>query len=196
MGGSSIFRSSPRVPAEEQHKARRSHRPRHARGDDFCEGWHPQKAQGCVLWCAGTRPQKAKGSEAAPAAAKRTQKKEPGSPGCSSRTRDGANSRDTQHEAQEMPPSPALGAPARVKGLLVQKLARPINLMRFCSQGLLSARRGAALQREHTGGSWKPGGFGTAQPAVKAGPDPSVVPPRPARPTPQNQARPEPTKRT
>lgn len=50
--------------------------------------------------------------------------------------------------------------------------------MRFCSQGLLSARRGAALQREHTGGSWKPGGFGTAQPAVKAGPDPSVVPPK------------------
>lgn len=51
-------------------------------------------------------------------------------------------------EAPELPPSPALCAPARLKALLVQELARPINLMRFCSQGPLSAKKGTVLQSE------------------------------------------------
>lgn len=51
-------------------------------------------------------------------------------------------------EAPELPPSPALCAPAQLKALLVQELARPINLMRFCSQGPLSAKKGTALRSE------------------------------------------------
>ena len=61
------------------------------------------------------------------------------------------------------PPCPSTG-----EGLLVQKLARPINLMRFCSQGLLSARKGTALQSERAGGSGKLRGFGTVKHAGKA----------------------------
>lgn len=41
---------------------------------------------------------------------------------------------------------PCPACPSTGEGLLVQKLARPINLMRFCSQGPLSARKGTAPQ--------------------------------------------------
>ena len=77
--------------------------------------------------------------------------------------------------------------------MLVQKLARPINLMRFCSQGLLSAKKGAALQSERTGVSWKPREFGRAKLAVKAGTRSSrdgsfCCPPPTGKKTPAQQA--------
>lgn len=81
---------------------------------------------------------KNKGGEAAPSSGDAPQL-----PGCSRGHEMEPAAIGTQSPALLLrcPPRPGTG-----EGSLVQKLARPINLMRFCSQGPLSAREGTALQ--------------------------------------------------